>query len=202
MVKEVEKIPVSGEGVIVLTGPASSGKTSAVIELYRRCDDIISGPGCLLIVPNAPAVAQARSALLEQTAGALRAPAVTTFAGLAGNILASSGRSPATLSRVQRMLLLERIIAELQAEGRFRALEPLADTPGLAEVLDKSIAELKRAAVEPDMLEKAIGKASGKDADLLAVYRKYQQHLLDTGLFDVEGQMWQARDVLDGDNNG
>ncbi len=201
MVKEDERIPVSGKGVIVLTGPASSGKTSAVIELYRRCDDAISGPGCLLIVPNAPAVAQAKSLLLERTAGALIAPAVTTFAGLAGNILASSGRSPATLSRVQRMLLLERIIAEIHAAGGFRALGPLVDTPGLAEVLDKSIAELKRAAVEPDMLEKAMGKPSGKDADLLAVYRKYQKHLLDTGLFDVEGQMWQARDVLAGDND-
>ena len=201
MAKEDERIPVLGDGIVVLTGPACSGKTSAVIELYRRCDDCFSGPKCLLIVPNAPAVAQAKSLLLELTAGALIAPAVTTFAGLAGSILASSGRSPATLSRVQRMLLLERIITELHADGRFRALGPLVDTPGLAEVLDKSIAELKRAAVEPDMLEKAMGKASGKDADLLAVYRKYQQHLLDTELFDVEGQMWQARDVLADDND-
>ncbi len=189
----------SGEGVFVLTGPARSGKTAAAIELYLRCSDEVGRAGCLLIVPNAPAVAQARSGLLERTGGVLIAPAVTTFARLAGSILASAGKSPATLSRPQRLLLLERIIAELHAAGQFRALGPLVDTPGLTGVLDAAIAELKRAAVEPDMLADAIDRRSDRDADLLAVYRRYQQCLLDTERFDVEGQMWLARDVLAGD---
>ena len=186
----------SGEGVFVLTGPARSGKTASAIDLYLRRIDEIGRPGCLLIVPNAPAVTQARATLLKRTGGVLIAPSVTTFARLAGGILASTGKSPATLSRPHRLMPLERIIAELHADGQFRAIGPLVDAPGLAGVLDASIAELKRAAVEPDALAKAIDRRSDRDADLLAVYRRYQQHLLDTGRFDVEGQMWLARDVL------
>ncbi|MDY7009933.1 MAG: PD-(D/E)XK nuclease family protein [Planctomycetota bacterium] len=203
---EAEKIMFSGDGVLVLTAPARSGKTAAAIDLYLRCRDEIGRPGCLLIVPNAPAVAQARSLLLEWTGGVLIAPAVTTFARLAGSILALAGKSPATLSRHQRLMLLERIIDELHADGQLRALGSLVDTspagrraPGLVGVLDASIAELKRAAVEPDALAEAIDPESGRDASLLAIYRRYQQHLLDTGRFDVEGQMWLARDVLSGD---
>ncbi|MCD4699108.1 MAG: PD-(D/E)XK nuclease family protein [Phycisphaerae bacterium] len=193
---EAGKIMFSGDGVFVLTAPARSGKTAAAIDLYLRCRDEIGKRGCLLIVPNAPAVAQARSALLERTGGAMIAPAITTFARLAGSILASAGKSPATLSRHQRLMLLGRIIAELHADGELQVLAPLVDAPGLNGVLDASIAELKRAAVEPDALAEAIDPRSGRDADLLAIYRRYQQHLLDTGRFDVEGQMWLARDVL------
>ncbi|KKK74971.1 hypothetical protein LCGC14_2878410, partial [marine sediment metagenome] len=189
-----------GEGVFVLTGPAASGKSAAAEALYRRCLDELGRPGCLMIVPNAPTAVQTRDRLLGGSdTGVLVAPAVTTFAALGAGILAAAGRAPATLSPVQRHLLLARIVADLATGGGFRALAPLADTPGLVAALDASIAELKRAAVAPEDLARAIDPGSAKDADLLAVYRRYQGSLLATDRFDVEGQMWLARDLLDED---
>lgn len=188
------------EGVTVLTGPAGAGKTAAVVALYRQHLDELGCPHCLLIVPNAPAAAQMRQRLLELSeSGVLIAPAVTTFAGLAVGILSAAGRPAGMLSSVQRRLLLGGIVARLRADGALKALGPLVDTPGLVSALDASIAELKRAAVEPEALARAIDPKSDKDADLLAVYRLYQEHLLAAGRFDVEGLMWLARDVLAGD---
>ena len=184
-------------GVTVLTGAAGAGTSSAALDLYRRSLDEVGRPGCLLIVPNAPAAAQTRRRLLDAAdTGVLIGPAVTTFAALAARILAAAGAPPRPLRAVQRHLLLVRIIAELAEAGRLKALAPLADAPGLTGALDRAIAELKRAAVAPEALAKAIDPGRDKDADLLAVYRRYQQALRDGGCADVEGQMWLARDVL------
>ena len=186
-----------GEGVYVLTGPARCGKTSAVLRLYRRSLDELGRPGCLVIVPNAPAAAQMRDRLLDGVdTGVLVAPAVTTFAALAAGILSASGRAVETLDPVQRHLLLAGIVAEMASAGQLRALGGLADTPGLVAALDESIAELKRAAVEPEALAAAVDPASAKDADLVAIYRRYQEALKAAGRFDVEGLMWLARDLL------
>ena len=193
----LEKVLDPRGGVFVLTGPARSGKTVTVLEVYRRHLDEMGRPRCLLIVPNAPTAGWLRRRLLEQSpGGVLIAPAVTTFAALAGSILAAAGRPAQTLSGVQRRLMLEGIVRELHRAGRLRALGPIADTPGLVRALDQAISELKRAAVEPDALAAAVAGRSDKDADLLAVYRRYQELLLRTGRFDPEGQMWLARDLL------
>ena len=188
-------------GVTVLTGPPGAGKTAIALELYRRRLDEIGRPRCLLIVPNAPAAEQTRRRLLDQSpSGLLISPAVATFARLASAILSAAGVRAARLGPAQRRLLLEAIVAELHAGRKLRALSPLADAPGLIDALDAAIAELKRAAVEPEALAKAVDPRSRKDADLLAVYRLYQQRLQQTGRFDLEGQMWLARDVLAGDD--
>ena len=188
--------------VVVLTGPAGSGKTAAALELYRRRLDGIGRPGCLLIVPNALAAEQACRRLLDESpAGVLIAPAVTTFANLAGGILAAAGAEAGPLSAVQRRLLLEGIVAGAHAGGKLEALSALADTPGLIDALDAGIAELKRAAVEPDALAAAIDPRSGRDGDLLTVYRLYQDRLVETRRSDLEGRMWLARNVLAGDGD-
>ncbi len=193
----LEAVLSAPQRVVIVTGPARSGKTSAVLGLYLRHLDEIGRPGCLLIVPNFPAAAWVRRRLLEGSpTSVLIAPAVTTFAGLSASILSASGRRADTLRLARRRLLLARIVGELAAAGQLKALGRLADTPGLAAALDAAIAELKRAAVEPGGLARAVRGGDAKHADLLAVYRRYQQRLQATQRYDVEGQMWLARDVL------
>ncbi len=198
--KHLEPSPATRAGaasVTILTGPARCGKTTAVLELYRRRMDELGRAGCLLIVPNVPAAAHMRQRLLELSeTGVLIAPAVTTFAGLAAGILSAAGRPARILNTVHRRLLLWSIVNRPTAAGGLRALGPLSDAPGLVTALDAAIAELKRAAVEPEALAKAIDPSSGKDADLLSVYRRYQDQLRKAERFDVEGLMWLARDVL------
>ncbi|MHC4294962.1 MAG: PD-(D/E)XK nuclease family protein, partial [Planctomycetota bacterium] len=183
--------------VVVLRGPAASGKTTAALGMYRRFVDTESRPHSLLIAPNSLAVRFLRHRLLEDsTTGVLLSPQVMTFEALGSRILGSAADRPGTLSAFQRRLLLRRIVDELARAGQFAAFSGVADTPGLIVTLDRAIAELKRAAVEPEALARTVGASGGKSRDLLEVYRRYQQAMVECGNYDVEGLMWRARESL------
>ncbi len=193
----LERILSAKRPVVLLRGPAASGKTAAAMGMYRRCLDDAGRPRCLLLVPNAAAARYMRRTLLDSCrAGVAVSPAVTTFAALAGRILAAANEPARATSAFQRRLLLSRIVAELHSDGRLSALAGVADTPGLIVALDRAIAELKRAAIEPEELAEAVGGARDKRGDLVEIYRRYQQELLARGAFDAEGQAWLARDHL------
>ena len=192
-----ERILSSPARVVVVRGPAACGKTTAALAIYGRYLDDAGRPRCLLLAPNAPAAGRLRRKLIEASGcGVAVSPGVLTFGALAGRILAASGQRARPMGAFRRRLLLSGIVSELRDAGRLDALGSVADTPGLVVTLDRAIAELKRAAVEPDDLARAVGPAADKRADLVAVYRLYQQHLLASGAYDVEGQMWLARDQL------
>jgi len=193
----LERILSAERPVVVVRGPAASGKTTAALGMYGRYLDEAGRPRCVLLVPNAAAVRHLRRRLLDSSgSGVAVSPAVVTFAALTGRILAAAKEPAEGMSAFERRLLLSRIVAELHSAGRLSALAGVADTPGLIVALDRAIAELKRAAIEPDDLARAVGGARDKRGDLVAVYRRYQQELLDRGAFDAEGQAWLARDHL------
>ena len=196
----LEQIIGVSDSAVVLQGPAGSGKTAVALALYRRFVSDIGRAQCLLVVPNGAAVSVVRQSLLAASGGTLLSPQVMTFASLAQRILSASAVAARMISPMARHLLLRSIVDDLHAGKKLRALGSVVQTPGLIATLDRSIAELKRAAAEPDDLAAAIRAADpegeGKTADLLEIYRRYQQHLQAHGLYDVEGQMWQARDEL------
>ncbi len=193
----LQQILAADRSVVLLRGPAASGKTSAILELYKHSLDGESRPGCLLIGPNSSAVATLRRQCLSASkTGILVTPAITTFASLAERILSAGSKPGKMLSNPQRRLLLRRIVLLLAEDGKLAALGKVSDTPGLIVALDNTIAELKRAAIEPEALARAMPKARGKAADLLRIYRKYQQQLQDEGVYDVEGRIWTLRDCL------
>ena len=193
----VERIVSADRPVVVVRGPAACGKTTAAVSLYRHYLDEAGRPTCLLLAPNAPAAQRLRRMILASSPGGVAvAPAVATFATLTSRVLADANDVSSPLSALARRLLLSRIVAELNAAGALPALSAVAETPGLVVALDHAIAEVKRAAVEPDDLAAAIGTARDKRTDLVAVYRRYQQELQARGAHDVEGQAWLARDCL------
>ena len=197
-----ERILTAPGRVVLLRGPAACGKTTAALGMYRHFCRPESQGRCLLLVPGAAAAAYARSRLVADSPnGVAVAPQVQTFAGLAGRILSASGGAGRLVSALHRHVLLGRIVEGLSAAGKIPALQPVADTPGLLVALDRAIAELKRAAVEPDALERALShrrKAGpgAKTRDLLAVYRAYQDRLHEGNRYDLEGRMWETRDLL------
>ena len=183
--------------VVVLTGPARSGKTTAALDLYQGLVGQDGSAGCMLVAPNAPAADHLRRRLLAGSeTGALAGARVKTFFRLAAGILAGSGAAGRRISTFQRHLLLAEIVSELLETRRLEALGAVADTPGLVVALDRAIAELKRAAIEPEAMAPAVRSGPGKERDLLEVYRSYQNRLQTDGMFDVEGQIWLARDRL------
>jgi len=195
----LELIGNAPEPVVVLTGPAGCGKTTAVLDLYRNhlCDD--GTAACMIVAPNTEAANYLRRRLLEGSdTGALAGTKVKTFFHLAAGILADGGTPNRRISPFQRHLVLARIVDELLGSGKLEALGAVSDTPGLVVALDRAIAELKRAAIEPEALAPAVKSGPLKERDLLEVYRCYQNHLQTSGMFDVEGQIWLARDILAG----
>ena len=195
----LERVLSAPGAAVVLRGPAATGKTTAAVEMYRHFTS--NGRRCLFVVPNRPAAAQLTRRLLDESdSGVLVAPEVLTFDALAGRILGAAGGVPRMLSPFRRHLLLRRIAEEMGERKALRALQKVLPTPGLVAALDRAISELKRAAVEADDLARAVqaGPRAARHADLLAIYRRYQRHLLDGGFYDVEGRMWQARLALDG----
>ena len=194
-----DRILAGDRRAVVVPGPAGSGKTAAALAVWRRLRDE-AGRGCVLVAPNAAGVTALRDrALASEKAGVIVSPEIMTFAALAGRVLLAAGVGAPVQSAFRRQLVLRRIVNDLCQAGELTALAGVADTPGLIVTLDRSIGELKRAAVEPDALAAALGEAGrGKGGDLVAIYRRYQEHLLATGLYDVEGRMWLVRDLLAG----
>ncbi|MBS3735001.1 MAG: PD-(D/E)XK nuclease family protein [Phycisphaerae bacterium] len=192
-----ERILTANGPAVVLRGPAACGKTAAALDLYRHFVGGTGRPACLLIAPNAAAARDLRRRLLvEAPAGVVVAPGVRTFAQLGAAILADADDAARLLSPVARRCLLRRIVDEGTTAGDLPALAPAADTPGMTAALDRAIAELKRAAVEPDALARAVADDDGKGRDLATVYARYQQAMQAGGVYDVEGQLWQARERL------
>jgi len=192
-----EQIENAPGPVVVLTGPAACGKTTAALDCYRKLASDDLSAGCMLLAPNAEAADHIRKRLLsESSSGTLVGARVNTFFRLAAGILASGGAPGRRISPFQRHLLLATIVDDLMTSGKLRALGPVADTPGLVVALDRAISELKRAAIDPEILAGAVRSGPPKERDLLEVYRAYQDRLQTDGLFDVEGQIWLARDRL------
>ena len=193
----IERILECPRSLVLLQGAACSGKTTAAVGMYQRFVDTAGIAHCLLLGPNAPAVADLRRRVLSTSnRDILIRPQVSTFAALGRRILAAAGDRGRMLNPFGRRLLLRQIVDDLVESGALAIFRRISDTPGLIESVDRSIAELKRAAVEPEDLARAVGRSAGKAHDLLEVYRRYQQVLLDGEFYDLEGQMWKARDVL------
>ncbi len=184
--------------VVLLTGPASSGKTATALSAFAPDP---AKPGCpdrMLIVPNRQTADHLREQLLAASdGGVIVSPTIITFDDLAQRILRAAPNAPATasLSPFRRRLILRNILGDLAGENQLRQLAPLCNTPGLLPAIEAAIAELKRAAVAPERLAQAVSNGA-LDHDLLAIYQRFQQALHEAELTDVEGRMWLARDAL------
>ena len=196
------------DGPVLVTGPVGSGLRELGLAFARRHRGEDGRTTCLLLAPNGVTAERFQRQWLDESrdgdgVAVLLSPPIMTFAALAGRLLAGAGRPATPLSPAVRHQRLRQIVRELADAKSLRALGPGADTPGVIATLDRCIAELKRATVEPDDLDRAIRARAAatlkqdQQADLLAVYRRYQAFLNERNLVDVEGQMWLARTVLE-----
>jgi len=193
----VERILQSPTRLVLLRGPAASGKTTAAMEIYRRHLDDGARPRCLILAPNTATLEAVKRRLLnESPSGILIHPQVMTFSSLAGRILAAAGNTAPMLSGFKRRMLLRGIVDDLIKKGKLFGLAAVSDTAGIILSLDRAIAELKRSAVDPEQLARAVNKNDPRSCDLVSIYHRYQSELQAAGNFDVEGRMWAGRDVL------
>lgn len=176
-----EKLTACTAPIVLLTGPAASGKTTALVERA-------GSRSAVLLVPNA---ATARALALPDQPGPGRH--AWTFAALADRVGLARGDRMTAIGPFDRRVLLRRIVNEHRE--RLTVLGDVAATPGFLLALDRAIGELKRAAVEPRDLLAVVAKR-GKGRDLARLYEAYQHALLDTDRYDTEGRFWRTRQLL------
>jgi ATP-dependent helicase/nuclease subunit B len=194
--------------VHILCGPAWAGASARLLERYRAaaCD-----PGAALwLGPTRRAVETVRESLLDGPC--LLAPQLYTFQDFADEIVRANDPAARPLSDVQRRLLADDIVADLQRRKELSHFDRVADTRGFTEGVFALLAELKRAEVWPAQLARAAyrrgyrgrhvaktinGRSiSRKDRQCARLYARYQQQLRRLHLFDLEGRLWYARDLL------
>ncbi|HVU87948.1 MAG TPA: PD-(D/E)XK nuclease family protein [Pirellulales bacterium] len=183
---------------VVIAGPSGSGKTERLLAGYRTA--LRAGPigSVLWIAPTHRSAAEVRQAILRDELRACFKPAVMTFDQFAEQVLAASDRVVRPISDLAKRQILRRLIKAEAVAGRLDHFRSIAETAGLADLVTEFISELKRQEIWPDEFEQAC-RARGrqrKDQELSAIYRAYQQHLNDNGLYDAEGRFWTARELL------
>jgi ATP-dependent helicase/nuclease subunit B len=184
--------------VTAITGTTGSRKTELLLRRYRA---VLSSrpPGTALwLAPTSRAAGAIRARLLGEGLPSCFAPGISTFARFAESILA---RSPHTVRRLSSLLtrqIVRQLVEEESRQGRLPHFGPIAPTGGLLDLLCNFIRQMKRLEIWPDQFAAACEKRgfTPKDRELLAIYRAYQQHLVDHDLYDAEGLLWSARDLL------
>ncbi|HKB38873.1 MAG TPA: UvrD-helicase domain-containing protein, partial [Gemmataceae bacterium] len=197
--------------VHILTGPAGSGKTT---QLLARCRSASArGPGSVLwLAPTLRRADEVRGLLAatgEKTP--CLSPFVLTFQDLADELVATHDPDARPLSRVQRRLLLDEVIAELHDQGRLRYFARVVDTRGFADSVFALLEELQRQEIGPAQFAQAVARrlppedadeeaaereAHAKQRQCARIYARYQQRLTDLRLLDPEGRLRHAADLL------
>jgi ATP-dependent helicase/DNAse subunit B len=188
--------------VHVLCGPAGSGKTHRLLEQYRRA--LGRGIGAALwLGPTQRYVEALRPRLLSSPAGCL-APNLLTFQDFAEEVIRVNDPAARPLTHLHRRLLAEDIVADLHTRGQLPHFHGVIDTRGFAETVFAFLAELKQNEIWPEHFSAAVAQRPGddnaaatKDQQCLQIYTEYQRRLLKHHLYDLEGRLWYARDLLD-----
>jgi ATP-dependent helicase/nuclease subunit B len=186
--------------VTILYGPPGVGKSRNVLKRYQAHVEEHGEASALLLLPHPRAVRVARQALLAAgKPAALVAPLIMTFPELASRLLDENGETATEVSPVTQRLILREAIRRVREEHGLGFLEPVVQFDGTLDVVADFIDELKRGAIDVDAFEKGLSQArfsSGRDQDILRIYKQYQALLHELNLFDPAGRFWWARDVL------
>jgi ATP-dependent helicase/DNAse subunit B len=184
--------------VIITAGPARSGKTTRLLADFRTrlaCEPIGS---LLWLAPTKRAAFELRGRLLQHGFAACFAPGMMTFDQFAQAVLHASTAAVRPMNAAMKRHLVRRLIGEAAADKKLKHFAPIADTPGLVDLVDQWIGDLKRLEVWPDDFRAACRERGmhRKDRDLLHLYEEYQKALTDHGLYDADGCFWSARALL------
>ncbi len=187
----------------ILTGPACSGKTSALLQWYRAAVSKAQSeqrPGhTLWLAPTHRVCEQVKQQLWARSGMVVLAPQVMTFDGFADRILQFSDTVSRPLPPVMQRVLVRHLIDNQQAKGQLKHFGGIAHTSGFLDVVLGLIAELKREEAWPEDFQKAYSArgASRSDQELGTIYQTYQDQLVTQNRYDAEGRFWSARDRLD-----
>jgi ATP-dependent helicase/DNAse subunit B len=187
--------------VHVLCGPAASGKTQRLLERYQAA--VRTGPlGAALWLGPTRRVVDALHRRLHANQAASLGLSLLTFQDFADKIVDANGPAARPLSHVQRRLLTDKVVADLHRRKRLSHFRGIIDTRGFSETVFALLAELKQHEIWPETFSEAVARTSPEDAagrkvrQCALIYHEYQQLLIRHRLYDLEGRVWYARELL------
>jgi ATP-dependent helicase/nuclease subunit B len=182
--------------ITVLASPAGTGKSRGLVSAVAERLRAGKARAALMLVPTAADARAAVAALLQEVEGIFPMP-VANFYEFVARILEHNQRAGREISPAERNLLIEHIIDGLASKKKIRYLAPLLGFRGLASSVGDFIKELKQNTIMPEQfLECTRRDASGKGAEMGAIYNEYQRILKDANLYDTEGRLWRVRDLI------
>ncbi len=186
----------------ILLGPAGSGKTSAALAEYAATFRRDAPPAVaasrrrLWIAPNWAVAADIRERLVDEVGAAL-APGVTTFAGVAADVVRDAGLPVLRISSLEQRRIVDRLLAAAAAANELQYFGPVADTPGFVALVLGEIAAMQSAGTSPlKALEQAGVRSDARQADLAGLFAQYRRRLEAAGLVDDQTLLVVARTAL------
>lgn len=182
--------PMNPHGLGPLTldvGPSGSGKTTAALAEYAALLRRRGGTGApapawgrrraVWIAPTRATAQDVRDALATQ-AGAVLDPGVTTFSGIAAEVLRDAGVLVIPITSLQRRRLLGRLIAEAAEAGELQFYGPVAGSPGLISIVDEQLADLQARALSPAKVRQQAERQDDPRArDVALLFSAYHERL-------------------------
>src|SRR5438067_1187760 len=108
---EQQQVVDHGDGMLRVSGRAGTGKTTALAARYLRLAKEVRPSAILVLCRNAAAARRFRDAVLPDLAGGFDALPVTSFRGLAFDIVGRSGERPRVLSAAEQRALVRDLLA-------------------------------------------------------------------------------------------
>jgi ATP-dependent helicase/DNAse subunit B len=194
----------------LVAGPAGAGKTRSLIERFRAEEQ--AAPGSVLwLGPSQRGVEALRAELLGAETAGPGAP-VLTFQEFADEIVRVGDAKVRSLSGVQRRLLIEDVIAELDERAELSHFTSVLETRGFPAGVADLVAELKRGGVTPAEFTRLayqhtagdqpdtsgeVEQVSGrKEWQCARIYHHYELRLKTGRLLDPEGRVLRAATLV------
>ncbi|MBI3864668.1 MAG: exodeoxyribonuclease V subunit gamma [Planctomycetia bacterium] len=187
----------------LFTGIAGSGKTAALLDLYR--DALAQAqqrgrPGSTLwLAPTNRVRAETRNRLLNDSLKAAFRPNLFTFDQFADEVLKGAPEAVQPCSSAMQRVLLRRVVARLVRDRQLNHFGKIALTSGFLDLVTSFISELKRGETWPEHFADACQRRGNRagDRELVLIYKHYQESLVAANLYDGEGRFWSARAALE-----
>lgn len=171
--------------LILLTGPASSGKTETALQHLAQ-----PGRGRAIVLVSGGV----QRRYIKQRVQGQRRVGVHQFNSLARLILRGVQPELTDMSGITRTLLLRRVLRELAAAGRLPRFASVAHKPGFVSTLGDLISEAQQAMLTPGAL--AAAGVTPYDGELDAIYTAYCASVEKAGLVDTARRLELARETL------
>ena len=122
------------------------------------------------------------------------------FYSLAEAILDHAALPVHRLGEAALRRLIQRLLAELEAQGELTTFLPVIEKPGFVQVVIEWLREMKTQGIPPeDVSAEAARSGKARDRQLAALYLRYQGFLRAGDYSDADGLLWLAAEALEGD---